>query len=288
MKNKLPIFFAVPRSRSTALMTLAGPYMTDILRLIPLGDQTEFFQEWSHRYFCKDTKRDVETRMEYFPLNRENAPITHHFVSPPIYNDKLQRISHKIQVLKHEKKVGRNYNIKIMSEDIVSSQVNDNRFDRSILDFFSDRKFVITRRKDIKGLALSLILSIQTNLWHKRSSNTGKWDELENNQIFINPELCTMLRPILRSVALMDKFENELERSGYQYQTVYYEDMTTLEDMKVVLDQVFDTTTWRDTLSDSYIESALPKNLGIDYKSVISNYDEVADRIDMIIREIFG
>lgn len=288
MAIELPIFFAAPRSRSTALMELASPYMEKALGLYSLGYQTEFFKEYSHRYFSKDVHLDREGLMEYFPLNRENAPITHHFVYPPIYNDKKQRTWHKLQVLQNEKKVGRHYNLKIMAEDISVSDKKEERFDSSILDFFSDRTFVITRRKDVKGMAFSLLIAFYTNLWHKREKNQSKYDDLLENPVTINPDLCISIIPSLRASAQMDQFENYIQRSGYKHHTFYYEDLNEVIDMQYSLDQVFGDQMWREYITEEYIDTALPKNLELDYSKVIINFEEINERIDYLIESIFG
>lgn len=288
MRIKLPIFFATPRSRSTALMELATPYTESVLGLHSLGHQTEFFQEYSHRYFSEDVHLGRANLMEYFPLNRENAPITHHFVYPSIYNNKRQRLGHKLQVLQQERKVGRHYNIKIMAEDININENLDEKFDRSILDFFSDRTFVITRRKDIKGMALSLLFSLHTKLWHKRSASELKYDLLKENPITINPKLGVSIIPALKAAAMMDQFETHLERSGYKHHTFYYEDLTTIEDMKVALDKVFGNQIWRSNVSDEYIEYNLPKKLDLDYSKAIVNLEEINEEIEYLIEGIFG
>jgi hypothetical protein len=288
MKTKPPIFFANPRSKSTALQTLASPYMEASLGLLPLGHQTEFFREYSHRYFFNDSHLDRKNRAEYFPLNRENTPITHHFTYPPIYSTKGQRDGHKLQVLKNEKDQGREYNIKIMSEDIYPNLKKDHRWDRSILDFFSDRTFVITRRRNVKTLAFSLLVSLHTNLWHKRESNKDRYQDLYNNPITINKELCTAIIPSLKSTAMMDQFEEYIKKSGYKSHTVYYEDLITLEDMKDTLDKVFDNNAWREYINDDFIDRSMPRALNLDYKEIIKNYDEVSERINQTLEYAIG
>ena len=193
MKNKLPVFLATPRSRSTALLSLAGPYAQAALRMHSLGYQTEFFQEFSSRYYQKDELSDSTKLMEYFPLNRQDAPITHHFVAPPIYGNKMQRDSHKLQVLHQERKVGREYLIKIMSSDLKRLD-NPEKFNKSIIDFFSENTFVVTRRRDVKGLAFSLLVSYHTNLWHKRANNEHRYQDLYDNPITINCYLKNLSR----------------------------------------------------------------------------------------------
>jgi len=289
MNTKLPIFFSMPRSRSTALLTLATPYMENSLGLHSLGGQTEFFQEYSYRYITDDMQRDRKYSMEYFPLNRENSPITHHFVYPAIYNSKFQRTNHKLQVLNQEKIAGREYNIKIMAEDIfIGDNKLDEKYDRNIFDFFSNRKYVITRRKDIKGMSFSLLVSMHTNLWHKRNANEFKYADLQQKPITINPGLCTSIIPSLRAAAMMDLFENYIERSGYSHNTFYYEDLTTVEDMKVALDTVFENKIWREYINDEFIEYSLPKPLNLNYKEIITNYDEINDIIEAMHESIFG
>jgi hypothetical protein len=288
MKLKAPIFLATPRSRSTALLTLSAPYLEAVQGLHVLGHQTEFFKEYSHRYFTRDVHMMRDNRMEYFPLNRENSPISHHFVYPPIYADKLQRDGHKIQVLAHEKKSNREYLIKIMTSDIRIDWDKDYNWDKSIVDFFNDRKFVITRRKDIKGLAFSLLVSVHTDLWHKRQANENRYKALEENPITINPELCTVIIPDLKGAAMMDKFEEYIQRSGYEHHTFYYEDLTTLQDMKEALNQVFDGNVWQDFLSDAYVEQVMPQNLQLDYKKIIKNYDQIEKIVEQAIENIFG
>tara|TARA_R110000868_G_scaffold261498_4_gene519647 strand:- start:357 stop:1223 length:867 start_codon:yes stop_codon:yes gene_type:complete len=288
MRPELPIFLATPRSRSTALQTLASPYMETVLGLYSLGHQTEFFKEYSHRYFSDDVHLDRTNYMEYFPLNRENSPITHHFVYPTIYNNKMQRNAHKLQVLSQEKKLGRYYNIKIMAEDININEKLDIKFDNSMLDFFFDRTFVITRRRDIKGMSLSLLLSLHTNLWHKRDLNKSKYEDLYETPITINTQLLSSIIPSLKAASMTDQFETHIQRSGYKHHTFYYEDMTTLEDMKTALDTVFGNRDWRSFASDEFIENSLPKKLEIDYKRVITNIDEIEEGIEYLIENMFG
>ena len=287
MKVKLPVFFAAPRSRSTALLTLASVYANHRLGMHSLGYQTEFFQEYSSRYYKTDEIRNTIEKMEYFPLNRENAPITHHFVSPPIYHDKSQRDGHKLQVLSHEKKAGRNYLIKVMSSDLRRLD-NPNKINKHIVDFFSDNTFVLTRRKDVRGLAFSLLISYHTNLWHKRSENKDKYQDLYDNPIEINPELCTVISTSLKSTSLMDRVEDHIINSGYSYHSFYYEDLQTLEDMKVALDSVFGNRDWREYAKDEILEEIMPHPLNLDYRKIISNYEDVEKRVDMTLRDIFG
>lgn len=288
MKPELPIFLAAARSKSTALQTLASPYMETVLGLLPLGHQTEFFQEYSHRYGFLDMRMDRHYKAEYFPLNRENSTITHHFVYPPIYTNKLQRDGHKLQVLRNEKESGRQYNIKIMSHDIFLNPKKDYKWDRGLLDFFSDRTFVITRRKNVKDLAFSLLVSVHTDLWHKRDHNQDKYQDLYDNPITINPELCTVIIPTLKSVSMMDQFEDYLTKSGYKHHTFYYEDLVTLEDMKDALDKVFDNQVWREYLNDQYLAAAMPQQLKLDYTKIISNYEEISKKIDSTLEYVFG
>lgn len=287
IKTKLPVFFAAPRSRSTPLLTLAAPYAIHRLGMHDLGYQTDFFQEYSSRYYQKDEVLNSTKSMEYFPLNRENAPITHHFVSPPIYKDKFQRDSHKLQVLNHEKKAGRHYLIKVMSQDLRRID-DDKKINKQIVDFFNDSIFVMTRRKDVKGLAFSLLVSYHTNLWHKRANNEDKYENLYDNPIEINPELCTIITPDLKSTALMDQVEDHIKNSGYTYHNFYYEDLTTLEDMKVALDSVFGNTAWREYVRDDILERTMTKPLNLDYSKIIYNYDRIEEKIDMMLKDIFG
>lgn len=288
MKPELPIFFSNPRSKSTALQTLASPYMETVLGLLPLGHQTEFFQEYSHRYFFNDSRLNRTNRAEYFPLNRENTPITHHFTYPPIYSNKIQRDGHKLQVLRNEKSQGREYNIKIMSDDVFQNPKTDYKWDRGNLDFFSDRTFVITRRRNVKTLAFSLLVSLHTNLWHKRENNKDGYQDLYDNPITINGELCTTIIPSLKSTVMMDQFEEHIEKSGYKYHTFYYEDLITLEDMKDALDKVFNNKVWREYISDDYIDRAMPQPLNLDYEKIITNYDEVSKMIDRTLEYVIG
>jgi len=288
MKPELPIFFSTPRSRSTALQTLAAPYMETVLGLLSLGYQTEFFQEYSHRYSFNDNRLDQKSRAEYFPLNRENTPITHHFTYPPIYSSKSQRDGHKLQVLQNERAQGREYNIKIMSDDVLLNPGKDWRWDRGNLDFFSDRTFVITRRRNIKTLAFSLLVSLHTELWHKRENDKDGYQDLYDNPITINSELCTSIIPSLKSTVMMDQFEEHIQKSGYKSHTFYYEDLVTLEDMKDALDKVFNNKVWRGYLSDEYITNAMPQPLNLDYEKIIANYDEISKKIDSVLTYVVG
>lgn len=286
MKQKAPIFIAAPRSRSTALFSLAARAVETKFSLKSLGQNTEFFNEWSWRNFCKDTSNGSLNNTEYFPINKPNG-LSHHYVYPPILSNKAERNNHKVKVLKFEKKMGREYNIKIMAPNLFYRDETKYRYADDVIDFFGDRKFVITRRRDVKGLALSLLVATHTQMWHKRETNTESYDDLYENPITINPELCTVITPDLQSLARLDGLEESLAQRKYDYEVFYYEDMSTVDDMKNCLDIVFETDSWRQTVSDEFIEKTMTQDIKLDYRRAIANYDKLEQRIDATLNNIF-
>lgn len=283
---KAPIFIAAPRSRSTALFSLAARAVEQKYGLLPLGQNTEFFNEWSWRNFVQDDVTGHSNRAEYFPINKQGG-LSHHYVYPPILNNRAERNNHKIQVLRHEKSQGRNYNVKIMAHNLFYRDEKKYRTSEDIIDFFSDRQFVITRRKDIRGLALSSLVATHTKLWHKRNSNKDAYLNLYKNPITINPELCTVIRPDLEALMRMDSLEDTLSQRKYDYKVLYYEDLTTVDDMKKALDDVFQTDKWRATITDEFIENSMPQNINLDYEKAIANYNKISTRVDTLIYDIF-
>ena len=286
MKQKAPIFIATPRSRSTALFTLAATAAETKFKLKSLGQNTEFFNEWSWRNFSHDSVTKAISSTEYFPINKPSG-ISHHYIYPPILKNKAERNVHKVRVLKYEKEMGREYNLKIMSTNLFYRDEKKYRQADDIIDFFGDRKFVITRRRDVKGLALSLLVANHTQMWHKREANSESYNDLYENPITINPEMCTVITPDLQSLVKLDSLEESLKHRKYDYEVFYYEDMSTVEDMKNCLDVVFETDAWRQTVSDDQIEKHMTKDINLDYHKAIANYDKLEQRVDATLRNIF-
>lgn len=285
MKKKAPVFIAAPRSRSTALFTLAAPWAEQYYGLISLGQNTEFFNEFSWMNYAHDMNTGHDNRMEYFPVNSKRG-LSHHYVYPPFLNNKLERNHHKIRVLQHEQKQGRNYNVKIMTDNFFSQRNGGWWIDEELLDFYSNRKMVITRRKDLKGLAFSLLLANTTGLWHRRNRNEADYERVKNGSTYINPNLTSIIRRELESLKRLDRLEDIIQGRGYPFFTFYYEDLKNIEDMSNALDMVYGNDEWRKTINQQYLDAIMTKDMQIDYTTAIENYEEVEKSVNMLIAEI--
>ena len=137
--NRAPFFLCEPRSRSSILFETAQYWAQQRYGLLPLEGHTELFLEVSRNALHLDAKTDEKFECELYPI-ANGAELNIHYIYPHVLKTSSARNLHKIEMLRKLRSQGKNYNIK--------GTMNLVHTIDPMLDFFSDRTFVITRRRD--------------------------------------------------------------------------------------------------------------------------------------------
>lgn len=255
MTNK-PIFLAEPRSRSTVLMEMSA-YYVDSLNLLPLGKDTEYFNDYTHVCTFSDG-----SPMELLPF-RKASGMTMHYVYPHVFNKSNERIGYKLGVLQQEKEAGREYSIKIMT----------NNLKPDIVDFFADRTFIITKRDDTVGQIMSLVFAKVTNLWHKRSRNESVYESITPFNVG-DITLRESIREVLISKQLLHAALEDLAKKNIKFHLFDYDDLKTERQRISALNSAFEKQNW-----PVQTPGQETQNIRLDYTTIFNNYPEVLEKI---------
>lgn len=265
---KPPFFICGPRTRSSILFETMAPWASEYYGLINLTN-TEFFMETIHNMELVDSKTNTYHNLELYPIVQDNE-IKIHYIWPYVFSNRKQRNLHKLKILKKLKKQDKHYNIKGTTH--ITATPN------KIIDFFSDRHFVITRRKDMEQNALSFLYASATKLFNARSNNIERYKSILNNGIHISNETIELLPRYFEQWQKLNNLENLLITKNLDYTVVYYEEMNTKEEIYSTIDKLYKTVEWRKHLPQD-IDNHVPISVEKDYKDIIKNYKDVIERI---------
>lgn len=276
--TKLPLFVSMPRSGSTILFETAREYAVRQLGMRDLGRYSEIFNRFTYDVVAWNKEKETQAAMELFTINNKdpNMPMTVHLVNPPIFEGYRESVIHKIRVLMKEQEKGFEHYLKIMAFDFW--QAPD-----ELIELYKKRKFVLTRSRNIKNSAMSLIYSRYTNLWHARQSNWYKWEDAARDPVHINPGLVEVIWPQIKVYQNMDNWEHKLSERGLEYMVVYKEDLEDFDKVCGEIDKIYETNHWRETLSPELL-SNLPFKREKNYKELISNYDQIYNLVSERLR----
>lgn len=243
-----------------------APWAAKCYGLINLTNP-EFFLETVDNMEFVNSKTNTYYKSELYPLIQHNE-LKIHYIWPHVHGNREQRNLHKLEILKKLKNKGKHYNIKGTTNIIATPN--------EVIDFFSDRHFVITRRKDMEQNALSLLYARATKLFNARSDNVKRYKKILKDGIYITQENLDVLPKYFEQWKKLNNLENLLNEKNLEYTVVYYEEMNSVNEIYSVIDNLYKTQQWRQHLPhDSDIPILIEKN----YKDVIHNYKEVVERI---------
>lgn len=273
--NKLPFFLSAPRTRSSVLFETAKFYLEGDCGLKELGNHTELFLEFSQNAQFYDAKVGEYHTCELYPVAR-GRELSIHFTYPHIFSNLAERNSYKFQMLRQLKAEGVDVNIKGTLQLVASLD--------EMMDFYSDRKFVITKRKNMMDYVLSYVTAHYTKLFHARHNNIERYRETIAEGITVNVADVPKLSRMLDMTKKCWDVEEELIKRNIPYVITQYEDLDTQENIHKTVTDILGTEEWKQALPNNF-EEHLPIKVEKDYSKLILNYDEIADDIYQLIKK---
>lgn len=270
-----PFFISLPRSRSTVLYDRMEGYALAKLGMSRIVGHPEFFLEFSHTDMYFNTKTQQYDDLELYPIPNNNK-IDMHFIYPHVFNNSIDRIRYKMDVLAHEKTHGRDYYFK------GTMNIFDNY--KEIIDFFEDRKLVITKRHDIVEMAISYLYARNVKLFHAKGNNYDYYTSVLARGTEIKESELDDMPEYIKYLLLVDDVEKYIKDKNYNYCITYYEDMETDDLINLKIDEIYETPEWR---SDVKITAgSTPIKVEKEYSNVIKNYADVRTHLETIVKEI--
>jgi hypothetical protein len=273
--SKAPFFISAPRTRSSVLFETAQFYVENAYNLKPLGNHTELFLEFSRNAEFLDVKEDKKYTAELYPI-ASGGNLNVHYVYPPVFKTRKDRNLYKIQTLEYLKLQGNEFNIKGTMQIIDTYP--------SIIEFYKDRHFVITKRRNITDYVCSFFVAYTSKLFHARPNNLDRYKKIIQDKVHIDPELFPQIGNLLKQTKQLWQVESLLKEKGYSYSVTYYEDLDTQQKINNKLTEILQTEDWIKYLPDNYSER-VPIKIDKDYSEIISNYEDIKDSIKSYIKD---
>ena len=260
--NKPPFFVSPPRTRSSVLFEIIRPFVLSKMKLLELKTHPEFFLQFSRSDIILDKRTNKTYNTELYPVvNNNNLEV--HYIYPHIFDNPIDRNLYKLKILKNLKTENKNYYIK--------GTVQITHTPEQIIDFFSDRHFIITKRKNFTNLMLSFLYSWHSGIFHARGDNLDYYKNKLKEGIVVDTN---DIHKHIRNIKKMDKVIEYIKFKNYQHSIVYYEDIENEKDMYNEINKILGTDEWQSM--KGYTPIKLEKN----YKESILNYNEVINEIN--------
>lgn len=248
---------SLPRTRSTLLFESTREWQKQTENLLLIEGHPEFFLELGRNMELVNRKKEKCHTTELYPLANEKG-INTHYVWPHILKTTEARNKHKIDLLRKERELGREYLIKGTLNMAESCEV--------IFDFFKDRKIILTTRDDKEKMMMSFFFSWESKLFHARNENINLYKDKMREGVTVPIKLIYDYIPFVKQ---FNKIENYLITSGINHEVVTYEELEK-EDK---ISELVGTDEWKKYNN----ENSVPIHIEKDYKKLIHNYDEVLE-----------
>lgn len=270
-----PFFISLPRSRSTVLYDRMEGYALNKLKMSEIINHPEFFLEFSHTDMYFNTKTQKYNDLELYPITKNNR-IDMHFIYPHVFDNSIDRIKYKMSILKKEKEHGRDYYFK------GTMNIFDNY--KEIIDFFSDRKLILNKRHDIVEMTISYLYARNVKLFHAKGNNYDYYTSVLQNGTIIKESELEDMKEYIEYLLFIDDVENYIKTKKYNYCVTYYEDMESDELINLKIDDIYETTEWRNFVITTV--HSTPIKVEKSYSDVIKNYKDVRSYLENTIKEI--
>lgn len=246
---------SLPRTRSSVVCELLRGYNIHKHGLKEIEGQSEFFLEWGRNMELCDRKVDKYHTTELYPIAHKDG-IKMHYVYPWVLNDTKSRNLYKLDLLKAEKEKGHEYYVK--------GTLNIAESCEEILDFYKDRKIIITERDDIESMYMSFFFAWESKMFHARRQNIDLYKRKLDEGVTIPHQIILDYIPFVKQ---MDKIKTYLKDNDFDYSVITYEQLENTD----IISEVLGTEEW-----EIYADfDSLPIKIDKDYKKLIKNYDEV-------------
>lgn len=251
---------SLPRSRSTIVYDLLKNYQKS-LGLKEVEGHPELFLEFGRNMEFHNIKDNEQHTSEMYPVIKNNV-LSMHYVYPYILGDTKSRNLYKLELLKKQKNIGIEYQIK--------GTLNFANCIDEIINFFNDRKILITTRKNLIDAEMSFYFAWTTKLFHARKNNIDRYHDYLTKGVYVDPQLVKDYKPFLNQLNFII---DHLKEKKCNYEILYHEDMSNKENIISSINKIVGTDEW--------LKFANWDNLPIytekDYRKIIHNYDEIKE-----------
>lgn len=219
-----------------------------------------------------DARNGEKGQTQMMPLYRDHNMTMHH-IYPPVFPDIKTAIHEKLEQLKLARFEGNEFNVKGTIECAKNPS--------EILEFFKDRKLVITKRHDMVELVASTMFAVAIKAFHMRPSNREQYLKSLENPITLSPMHLQTARELLEFIHELWQMENLARDRGMSVHVTYYEDLDTKEAIREELNAILETDEWIQYVrSEDEDHVGPPILIEKDYKKLITNYDELKDLVE--------
>lgn len=251
---------SLPRSRSTVIYDLIKGYQQS-LGLNEVEGHPELFLEFGRNMEIHDIKSNQKYMSEMYPVIKNNI-ISMHYVYPYILGDTKSRNLYKLNLLKQQKNIGIEYQIK--------GTLNLANCVEEVMNFFNDRKIIITTRRNLLDAEMSFYFAWTIKLFHARKNNIERYTELLEKGVVVDPNLVSEYKPFLSQLNIIIDY---LKENNYNYEILYYEDLDNRENIITSINNVLKTDAWINYTN----WEKLPIYKEKDYSKIIHNYEEIKE-----------
>lgn len=274
--DRPPFFLCAPRTRSSILFETMMYWAQDYYNLLPLHNHMELFLEISKNVLVHDAKIEESFEAELHPVVRPDG-IHIHYLWPPMFNNSVDRNLYKLDVLRELKNQGKNYNIK--------GTINIIHTPEQVVDFFSDRHFVITKRRSLVDNTVSFAYAYMSKLFSARKNNIQLYKDKLEEGVTIPQQLLDRIPNHVKEMKQLEDVEKILDAKHIPYSIVYYEDMNTQDEIYKTIDGLYNTNSWKNSLPNN-VDDLLTIHIEKDYSKAIHNYDQLVDYINRAIKGV--
>lgn len=271
---KPPFFLSAPRTRSSILYESTVNYCVKKYGFKTIRNYPEPFNEFWPRTTVHDTKYNKNSYLEMTPFLTSRG-VQMHGIYPFMFNSVEERNKHKIKVLKE----ARDLDIELYFKGTYQLQ-----YSPEIYDFYKDRLWIITKRKDISEQTISFIHAKRIGIYSYRNSGIHKkrYEEKTSKKIFIDLNDTKTKRSLQKFIEVAAfgtyKMEKELADRGIDYMVTYYEDLQTDSAIKSTINNILQDDRWEQGIKH------LPIKREKDYSDLIQNYSELKSYIESLLR----
>lgn len=261
---KKPFFICPPRTRSTILFESLKPFVYEKTNLLPIIGHSEPFLHTLQNKTITDHRTRETHLMEMYPIMTDQS-MNIHYIYPWVFNDNRTSILEKLKMLEQARRNGNEYYIK--------GTYNMSEAMDEVLKFFEDYDIIITLRKDIIELVCSTLFATHIKMFHKMPGHEELYSDASANRITVGDEIVDQIKNFMDKLGTIYNLRNTLVDA----KVVYYEDLDSQDKIDSCIANLSGTSEIKNYVTE------LPIKLDNDYSSLITNYDQVAERITSLI-----
>jgi hypothetical protein len=250
---------SLPRTRSSMLFDSTSEWQIQTQGLYEVDGHPELFLEVARNIEFVDRKVEKIHTSELYPVIHEDG-IKMHYIYPLVFNDVRSRNQYKINLLKQEKARGREY--------LIKGTLNMAENCEEVLEFFKDRKIVLTTREDREAMIMSFFYAWESKLFQSRHNNLDLYKEKMSKGVVVDDQIINSYIPFLKQY---EQIESYLKDNNIPYTVITYEQLENSD----TISELVGTDEWKKYVTDK----KLPIHIEKDYRKLIHNYDEVKERL---------